>query len=833
MFDPALIAVVADVASASGMTLSQPPALLSLAIFGGVEECPADLDADGTVGVSDLAILVALWGDGSTTADIDDSGTVDAADLGVLLGAWGPCALQFDCNGNHIEDAVEIAQGLVGDCNQNGTPDDCEDCDENGIADDCDIAAGRLSDCNDDGLPDICEADCDGNGVADSCEPPSADCNENGRHDACDIAQDNDLDCDHDGVLDACAIAERLVSDCNANGVPDSCEEDCDQNGIPDDCDIALNSSLDCNLNGIPDACEVASDWTLDGNSNGLLDACEITADPSLDCDDDQLLDAYEILIDPLLAANGNSVLDLCEFAPPSPWDAIAFCPPSVDAPANVTMDFSVMPLPANFFGPGSEPFAAAVGFVANPLDPLTYGGASMLFHRSGDPFTERERGGVGHVVAIELVQLHLSSVAPAVVVINGEATAWSAEAVVLPGTSNGQLTADKLDSHGGMCTFTIDATLHVTFRSDLDGSVAIADLPMTLGAARVPWVHQPDRALALADDPTSAFTMAVAGPPGAQSVLPLPITTNPFGAIITCALQALKHVVRLDIHNGLDGRQGGAQLENAKKLSIGAVTAANLNDTDGDGKVDKDDDVVKAAAVNPTGTNEVDLMKLVINPLAAPAGGKVKLEATGGDIKLWEKSTKETAIALPAEFNVGDLPKTVWIEARAISTAVRDIGLKASYKGAVDEIRATGVWATYDSVRIERLEDFQADVENTLKTFVNSYKAMDESRFGLGPMVSDGTRDTRTGGRLLLEFKIAPIGADALPIVWDVSRRIEHRDHGMVSGSGTLADTSVAKRKTFRTTTKLRTMTTTIPTSRTRRRIGKYTRSTDRSNRL
>ena len=56
--------------------------------------CPADLTSDGTVGASDLAMLLGAWGPcGKTcTADIDGDGSVGAADLAALLDAWGSCA---------------------------------------------------------------------------------------------------------------------------------------------------------------------------------------------------------------------------------------------------------------------------------------------------------------------------------------------------------------------------------------------------------------------------------------------------------------------------------------------------------------------------------------------------------------------------------------------------------------------------------------------------------------------------------------------------------------------------------------------------------------------
>jgi hypothetical protein len=51
------------------------------------ERSTADLDGDGAVGASDLAILLAQWG-GSGSADLDGSGSVGAADLALLLAAW-------------------------------------------------------------------------------------------------------------------------------------------------------------------------------------------------------------------------------------------------------------------------------------------------------------------------------------------------------------------------------------------------------------------------------------------------------------------------------------------------------------------------------------------------------------------------------------------------------------------------------------------------------------------------------------------------------------------------------------------------------------------------
>lgn len=47
----------------------------------------ADLDCDGVVGASDLAILLGAWG-GAGPADLDGDGVVGASELAELLGAW-------------------------------------------------------------------------------------------------------------------------------------------------------------------------------------------------------------------------------------------------------------------------------------------------------------------------------------------------------------------------------------------------------------------------------------------------------------------------------------------------------------------------------------------------------------------------------------------------------------------------------------------------------------------------------------------------------------------------------------------------------------------------
>ncbi len=146
-------------------------------------------------------------------------------------------------------DELRISQGVIdaglllarwggGDCNNNGTPDNC------------DILSGGSTDCDRDGLPDECEADCNGNGVPD----------------ACDISGGASGDCNEDGVPDDCQLKQN---DCNNDGVPDDCQlfgNDCNDNGRPDECDLANGFETDCNFNQKPDSCELGEpfDYRLD-----------------------------------------------------------------------------------------------------------------------------------------------------------------------------------------------------------------------------------------------------------------------------------------------------------------------------------------------------------------------------------------------------------------------------------------------------------------------------------------------------------------------------------------------------------------------------------------
>jgi hypothetical protein len=54
--------------------------------------CPADLDHDGTVGITDFLLLLAAWGSSPLgPPDIDGDGTVGIGDFLIMLATWGVC----------------------------------------------------------------------------------------------------------------------------------------------------------------------------------------------------------------------------------------------------------------------------------------------------------------------------------------------------------------------------------------------------------------------------------------------------------------------------------------------------------------------------------------------------------------------------------------------------------------------------------------------------------------------------------------------------------------------------------------------------------------------
>jgi hypothetical protein len=204
--------------------------------------------------------------------------------------------------------------------------------------------------------------------------------------------------------------------------------------------------------------------------------------------------------------------------------------------------------------------------------------------------------------------------------------------------------------------------------------------------------------------------------------------------------------------------------------------------------------------------------MRLVLNNPVPDSGGNVVLKLVSGDAKLWEHSTKGVPVALvngEMAIPTSQLPRTLWVEARSPSAALRDIVLELHYKGAKDTVKATAVWVTKTERPAEegscpwfnrQVEDgfpnnpeageqLPAIVKDTLRFAINNtapygVRAADGSRYGFGSFRSAAGVDSHIGGRILFEFQVSPEGAESL-VVFDVTRQIESRDFAMEHGSG------------------------------------------------
>jgi hypothetical protein len=219
----------------------------------------------------------------------------------------------IDCNGNGIDDAIDIGSHVSVDCNDNLVPDEC------------DLATGGFSDLNGNGVIDVCDPDCNQNLVPDDLDilgNASLDCNANDIPDECDADTDHDNlpnDCDNcptaanldqadtdgDGTGEACDVCpgrfnpQQLDSDADHRG--DECDNcpntantdqaDADGDGVGNVCDnclfVANASQADRDGDGAGDACDNCPDTPnaaqTDSDGDGIGDACEppVAAPPS------------------------------------------------------------------------------------------------------------------------------------------------------------------------------------------------------------------------------------------------------------------------------------------------------------------------------------------------------------------------------------------------------------------------------------------------------------------------------------------------------------------------------------------------------------------------
>ncbi len=185
-----------------------------------------------------------------------------------------------------------------------------------------------------------------------------------------------------------------------------------------------------------------------------------------------------------------------------------------------------------------------------------------------------------------------------------------------------------------------------------------------------------------------------------------------------------------LDIHHGGQDR---TEVPDAEEETRGAVARANLNDSDGDGdtdgdgvvdQLDKDDPEILTSDWWWFEEGDPDMMKLVMRPIEPVSlvkelklknhedTQKLSLTVNSGNVRLWEKPSKEgTEICSEKSctFDLAELEKNVWIEALEVSAVDRDIRVELEYLGAKDSVRATAAW----DGDVEGLADLAIDSDN------------------------------------------------------------------------------------------------------------------------
>ncbi len=140
---------------------------------GQPDSCQPDADNDGVIDACDacpddpLKDDPLVCGCGSPETDDDSDGVPNCIDecadtpSGIQVDAIG-CPAN-DCNGNRVDDGMDVAAGTSADCDGNGQPDECQrDRDNDGVIDRCD-------NCRD--IANANQLDSDGNGVGDMCDP--------------------------------------------------------------------------------------------------------------------------------------------------------------------------------------------------------------------------------------------------------------------------------------------------------------------------------------------------------------------------------------------------------------------------------------------------------------------------------------------------------------------------------------------------------------------------------------------------------------------------------------------------------------------------------------
>lgn len=264
---------------------------------------------------------------------------------------------------------------------------------------------------------------------------------------------------------------------------------------------------------------------------------------------------------------------------------------------------------------------------------------------------------------------------------------------------------------------------------------------------------------------------------------------------------------VNLDIYNG----KNGAVVKRIDENTKGAVTVANMNDTDADRRPDYEDIHVLETDGTPRqgstilpGRNEVDLMRLDLHkPVGYDklAGIPVTLTVSHSNrIKLWKNPTKEFPINLDGDridimdwdtnewtTNPTNGTKTIWVEITTPSNVCADLSLTLKYGAKSQSVKATGLWVERTAVAYQDA-DFIRDFTKWPAPWKNApndiYRIVDVASGGpQGNTIGTGVRAkfTNEDGKaefsniILFEFQVYPANAQAFfkgVVRFDITRQ-------------------------------------------------------------
>ena len=325
--------------------------------------------------------------------------------------------------------------------------------------------------------------------------------------------------------------------DCDLNGIEDRCDIDCGPLG--GDCRVpGCGQGADCNYNGIVDDCEWgACCYTVDGIQTCATSTKATCEDPSIDgvfrgpcaeCPEQE----PALIMEPSGDVFTHGIVTPME-CPPEGKGLIRAIPrdcedePMIDpwsSPANGVMCHSFdpgvggQPIPADFFGPGSDPFTGSICLEGVPLGDPTFPDADTLIERAEDPFDPCVLVSFpveADPVDLEVIALSLANKLeqPVTVTYNGgmDPEMWDA-VVTLSETHTapvGTLIATKTHCNGGTYVSELNVWPQYTLtrRGDSEVRVFTPDSYLTLSQVDpAPWVHWSDENLGATQDICSYF---------------------------------------------------------------------------------------------------------------------------------------------------------------------------------------------------------------------------------------------------------------------------------------------------------------------------------------